>query len=237
MLMKRILLLVSFCCFGFIMQAQDFFIQNIGYLIEEDVYKSLDDRGYCTRFHGFIGDGSIYKKGPCNTYIWEKRLMGSPLLLRIGRINDTKKLPEFPELREEWLKKIKKKILSKELKHCLKDTSNSGDKRFWIDVHFEKDGTVFTVSFEIEQHLYEILPEKWVKETFNTLMKERINAAAFWDFNSSKEPDPLGVIRISVWDLFFGKIRDQEELRAKPTKPKGIYPPCGTFTIEIKSGY
>ncbi len=218
MLMKRILLLVSFCCFGFIMQAQDFFIQNIGYLIEEDIYKSLDDRGYCTRFHGFIGDGSIYKKGPCNTYIWEKRLIGTPLLLRIGRINDTKKLPEFSELREKWLEKIKKKILSKELKHCLKDTSIFGDKRFWIDVYFEKDGTVFTILFEIEQHLYKILPEKWVKETFNTLMKERINATEFWDFISSKESDPLGVISISVRDLFFGKIRDQEVRGRCPIK-------------------
>lgn len=193
--MKKIILLISFCCFVFIMQAQEFFIQNIGYL----------------------GHGGIYKD-ILNTHIWEKRLIGTPLLLRIGRINDTKKLPEFSELREKWLEKIKKKILSKELKHCLKDTSIFGDKRFWIDVYFEKDGTVFTILFEIEQHLYKILPEKWVKETFNTLMKERINATEFWDFTSSKESDPLGVISICVRDLFFGKIRDQEVREREPIK-------------------
>ena len=193
--MKKIILLISFCCFGFIMQAQEFFIQNIGYL----------------------GHGGIYKD-ILNTHIWEKRLMGNPLLLRITRAGDTKKLPEFSELREKWLEKIKKKVLSKELKHCLKDTSIFGDKRFWIDVYFEKDGTVSTILFEIEQHLYEILPEKWVKETFNTLMKERINATEFWDFTSSKESDPLGVISISIRDLFFGKIRDQEVRGRYPIK-------------------
>lgn len=193
--MKKIILLISFCCFGFITQAQEFVIQNVGY----------------------IGHGGIYKD-ILNTNIWEKRLMGSPLLLRIGRINDTKELPEFPKLREKWLKKLKKEVLSKELKHCLKDTSVFGDKRFWIDVFFEKDGTVFTIFFEIEQHLYEMLPEKWVKETFNALMKERIKATEFWDFASSKKTDPLGVISIPVRDLFFGKIRDQDVLKKCPMK-------------------
>lgn len=193
--MKKIILLLSFCCFGFIVQAQEFLIQNIGY----------------------IGHGGIYK-GIYNTHIWEKRLMGSPLLLRIGRINKLEKLPEFPKLREKWLKKIKRKILTKELKHCLKDTSVFGDKQFWIDVYFEKDGTVFTILFEIEQHLYKILPEKWVKEVFNALMKERINAAEFWNFASSDKPDPLGVVSISVRDFFFGKIRDQEVREKYPMK-------------------
>lgn len=200
------ILLLSFCCFGFITQAQEFFIINVGY----------------------NGHGGIYKDD-VNTNIWEKRLVGSPLLLRIGRINKLEKLPEFPKLREKWLKKIKRKILTKELKHCLKDTSIFDDKRFCIDVYFEKDGTVFTILFEIEQHLYEILPEKWVKETFNTLMKERINATEFWNFASSDKPDRLGIVSIFVKDFFFGKIRDQEELREKPIKPKSIYPPCGTF--------
>lgn len=193
--MEKVLLLISFCCFGFIMQAQEFLIQNIGY----------------------IGHGGIYK-GIVNTHIWEKHLMGNPLLLRICRANDFRKLPDFPELQKKWLEKIKKKVLSKELKHCLKDTSIFGDKRFWIDVYFEKDGTVSTILFEIEQHLYEILPEKWVKETFNTLMKERINAAGFWDTASLKEPDFLGVISISVRDFFFGKIRDQEVRGRHPIK-------------------
>lgn len=176
-----------------------------------------------------MGHGVIDKK-LYNTNIWEKRLMGNPLLLRIGRIDDTKKLPEFTGLREKWLKKIKNKVLSKELKHCLKDTSILGDKQFGIDVYFEKDGTVFTITFEIEHHLYEILPEKWVKETFNTLMKEQINATKFWDFTSSKKTDPLGVIRISVKDLIIGMIRNQEELIEKPTTPQSMFPPCGTST-------
>ena len=193
--MKKIILLLSFCCFGFIVQAQEFLIQNIGY----------------------IGHGGIYKD-ILNTHIWEKRLMGNPLLLRICRANDSKKLPDFPELRKKWLEKIKKKVLSKELKNCLKDTSVFGDKRFWIDVYFEKDGTVFTILFEIEQHLYKILPEKWVKEVFNALMKERINAAEFWNFASSDKPDPLGVVSISVRDFFFGKIRDQEVREKYPMK-------------------
>lgn len=205
--MKKIILLISFCCFGLILQAQEFWILNIGYM-----------------GHGGI-DKELY-----NTNIWEKRLMGNPLLLRIGRFDDTKKLPQFAELREKWLKKIKNKVLSKELKHCLNDTSTLGDKQFGIDVYFEKDGTVSTITFEIEHRLYEILPEKWVKETFNTLMKEQINATKFWDFTSSKQTDPLGVIRISVKDLIIGKIRNQEELTEKPTTPQRMFPPCGTST-------
>ena len=78
--MKIVILLISFCCFGFVMQAQEFWIQNIGY----------------------IGHGGIYK-GIYNTHIWEKRLMGNPLLFRIARADYSKKLPEFPKLREKCL--------------------------------------------------------------------------------------------------------------------------------------
>lgn len=185
--MKKLILIISFCCLGFIVQAQKFLTQNIAFSSYGDSYKN------------------IY-----NTRIMDYRLIEDSTLYRLGMKNDPKKLPEFSKQREKWLKKIEKKVLTKELKHCLKDTSVFGNKRFWIDVYFEKDGTVFTILFEIEQHLYKILPEKWVKETFNSLMKERIKTTDFWNFASSKEPETLGIISISVRDLLFKKIRDQD---------------------------
>ncbi len=207
--MKKIILLISFCCFGFIMQAQEFLIESLGGYSDSTVIIYISNRN-----------------------MREDRT----LLFRYLSSDDGKLFSKHEEFRKKWLKQIKNEVLTRELKHSLKDTSIFADKRFWIYVYFDKEGKVFTVTFEIEKHIYNLLPEKWVKETFNFLMKEKINITEIWETSSAK-PDALARMKFSVKDFFLGKIRDQKELIEKPTKPKRIYPPCGTFTTKIKPGY
>lgn len=188
--MKKLILLISFCCFGFIIQAQEFLIDSL-------------------HFHG---DTAII------VGVTERRIIENhDLLLRYVSADHGKRFAQNEELRKRWLKQIKNKVLTKELKYNLKDSSILADRRFWIDVYFDKEGDVFTVVFEMEKCIYNLLPEKWVKETFNFLMKEKINTTEFWDSFSSR-PDALAEMRFSVRDFFLGKIRDQKQLETNSTK-------------------
>lgn len=54
MLMKRILLLVSFCCFGFIMQAQDFFTKISDILLKRTFIKVLTTEDIVLGFTGLL---------------------------------------------------------------------------------------------------------------------------------------------------------------------------------------
>lgn len=176
--------------------------------------------------------------GSCDTsavmYISDRKMREDRILLfRYLSSDDGKLFSQHEEFRKKWLKQIENKVLTRELKHRLKDTSLLADKRFWIYAYFDKEGKIFTVTFEIERHIYNLLPEKWVKETFNFLMQERINITEIWETSSAK-PDALARMKFSVRDFFCGKIRDQKELREKPMESKSIYPSCGTFTTMKK---
>ena len=206
--MKKIVLLVSLCCFGFITRAQKFLIEPLRHYGDTTVIMCISDQK-----------------------IRENR----DLLLRYVTSDFGKRFSQHEEVRKKWLKQIKTKIFTRELRHSLKDTSVLADKIFWIRIYFDKDGTVFTVTFEVEKDIYKLLSEKWMKETFNCLMKERINTTEFWDFSSS-ESDDLARMDISVRDFFRGKIRDQKELNDHNEAKKLSYPPCGTFTTKRKLG-
>ena len=183
--MKRIIFLVSFCCFSFIVQAQKFLIEPVR----------------------FCGDTTILM------WISDQKIRENhDLLFRQATSDLGKRFYQHEEFRKKWLKQIRNKVLTRELKHSLKDTSILADRRFWINVYFDKEGKVFTVVFEIEKHIYDLLPEKWVKETFNCLMKETINTTEFWDSFPAR-PNALAEMKFSVRDFFLGKIRDQKELK------------------------
>lgn len=193
--MKRMILLLGLCCFGFIVQAQEFFIHPLrGYgdtttiiaILKQEIRENQET---CRRYLDAV-------------YAWNKQL------------------PQYEKSREKWLKQIKNKVLTRELKYNLKDTSILADKRFWIYVYFDKKGEVFTVTFEIEEHIYNLLPEKWVRETFNLLMKEKIDITEFWDLSSLK-PNAIAGIHFSVRDFFFGRIREQKQLKTYSMRDPG----------------
>ena len=122
-------LLISFCCFGFIIQAQEFLIDSL-------------------HFHG---DTAII------VGVTERRIIENhDLLLRYVSADHGKRFAQNEELRKRWLKQIKNKVLTKELKYNLKDSSILADRRFWIDVYFDKEGDVFTVVFEMEKCIYNL---------------------------------------------------------------------------------
>ncbi len=112
MLMKRIVLLVSFCCIYFITQAQEFIVSPM---------RHCDD----TTVIVYISDRSMRED--------------MTLIYRYLHSDDGKRFSRHEEVRKEWLRKIKSKVLTKELKHSLKDMSGGlADQEFRIYVYVKR---------------------------------------------------------------------------------------------------
>ncbi|MEY8590019.1 hypothetical protein AALK14_01035 [Butyricimonas hominis] len=181
--MKRIILFVVFLVSFFYVQAQEFDLCKYVH------YRNADSMMFV------ITDSKINKD--------------TNLFNRFTRIcGPMDRVPDFKKNREEWIIDIKGKILSEELERILQD-SVIWAKIFLIGVHFDHEGNMLTVSFVIDKVIYELLPENWLKDIFNRLMKEKINVSDFYDFGSYRERSAM--ITIPVNDLVNGHIRGEFE--------------------------
>ncbi|MEY8590018.1 hypothetical protein AALK14_01030 [Butyricimonas hominis] len=206
--MKKVILFFSFYCFISVLHAQEFWITQGGYYLTPDNVL---------------------------VYIWDLKIKNEPeqLLRYIRSLHESDKTSNFSENRKKWIEKVKDKISTKEIERRLKD-SVLLSKDFFIEVSFDKEGKVFTVGFTISKPIYELLPEKWLKETFSRLMKEKVKASDFFDFSS--RPERIGQITFSVTDLITGRFREEKEYYKEQyeRKPKDsfAFPWLGTGVIK-----
>ena len=197
--MRKWILLIGFCCIASLANAQEFMIGKI---------TSKDIEG----IHVHVNARELYYGEPPEKHI-----------LRIISSNKAERMAAYDRLREEWMKSKKSEVLTPALDSLLSDTTLL-NKTFNIFIYFNRDGSVFTVYFIISEDIYDRLPTEWVKDMYNRLMKEQVEATKFWDFSAMGE-DALGKFEISVTDLKKGIIRPQElssieRISAKERKEK-----------------
>lgn len=184
MRMRKWILLIGFCCIASLTNAQEFIIDKI-------------TSKYIEGIHVHVNARELYYGEPPEKHI-----------LRFISSNKAERMAAYDRLREEWMKSKKSEVLTPALDSLLSDTTLL-NKTFNIFIYFNRDGSVFTVYFIISEDIYDRLPAEWVKDMYNRLMKEQVEATKFWNFSAMGE-DALGKFGISVTDLKKGIIRPQE---------------------------
>ena len=190
--MKRMIFLMGFCCLVSMLEAQEFIIDRI---------RLATDTTHEVRVH--VNDRELYYGKPEEDYI----------LRFIKSSNAVEQMEGYNGWREKWLLDRKSAILTPALDTMLSDAC-LWNKTFDISIYFNGDGTVFTVYFVISDTIYKRLLPEWLKNTFNQLMKERIEASRLWDFSPAGESG-FGRMDILVTDLKRGVITPQRDYVAE----------------------
>lgn len=190
--MKKIIFLLGFCCIVSMLKAQEFYVLGI----------------------------TTPDQPECHKNVMDKEINDDPeeFLSRRLESNNVARLAAFNALREEWIRDRKEELLTPALDSLLSD-SVLVSKKFSILIYFNPDGSVFTLEFWIAESIYDRLPDGWLKDTYNKLMREKLNASGFWDFSTSKfwnvitnkEDVGFGMLQISVTDLKKGVVPIQAD--------------------------
>lgn len=190
--MKKIIFLLGFCCMVSALKAQEFCVLGI----------------------------TTPDQPECHKNVMDKEINDDPeeFLSRRLESNNVERLAAFNALREEWIRDRKEELLTPALDSLLSDSVLMSEK-FSILIYFNPDGSVFTLEFWIEESIYNRLPNGWLKDTFNKLMREKLNASEFWNFSTSKfwnvitnkEDVGFGMLQISVTDLKKGVVPIQAD--------------------------
>lgn len=176
--MKKLLLLLVFCCFVSILQAQEFKIE----------YYNLPEQKEGEKDHVSIRVKDI------------DTALGVPYY-RISLL--ATRTPEFSENCEKWANQVVKKIITKEIRDVLKDTSRLKGKELGLCLYFDKTGKVLTVTFFFSRSIFEQLPVNQFKDIYRKLMKEKIHTSDFCDFES--KPVCVGTLEVDLVKLVLEK--------------------------------
>ena len=158
--MKKMFLLLGFCCFISILQAQEFKIEY---------YKLIDQ-----------------KEGEANYVSIRIENIDEALGIPFYSFFSYKasKVSDYLKNCEKWANQNLKKIVTKEIKKILRDTTKLEGKRFVMTVYFDKQGKVLTVIFSLSQSIYDRLTVNQFKEIYRKLMKEKIQSSDFCEFEA-----------------------------------------------------
>ena len=158
--MKKMFLLLGFCCFISILQAQVFKIEH--YRLPDQ--KKSGEKNYVSMRIENIDEA-----------------LGVPYY-RISLL--APRVPKFSENCEKWANQIVKKIITKEIKNVLRDSANLKGKSLALCLYFDKNGKVLTVTFIFSRSIYDRLLVDQFKVIYRKLMKEKIRASDFCKFES-----------------------------------------------------
>ena len=211
--MRRFILAVMFCALCAISSAQEFSVKRFRVAAP-------------THDHVRILDAEWAKKAKnVSRYTWPL-YRGTPL-------------PKFEEWRREWLEDRESDFLTPDLDTLWQDTARWKRDDFLIELVFGQDGRVFTVIFQMDEAVYNRLPENWLKNTFNRLMEEKIDAVRYWDFSRTGKKG-TGRIYFSLLDLKTGDIPCQY-YQSSPSKEDLVrntayFQAFATKGVVVKSG-